>query len=129
MASSKKHVVFPDLGIKPIGPYSPATRIGDFLFTSGQIGLDPQTGKLRPGGVEAEARQALINTKALIEAGGSSLDRVVKTTLFLTNITDFAAVNQIYAEFFSSEPPARSTIQVVALPGGALFEIEAIAAL
>ncbi len=129
MASSKKHVVFPDLGAKPIGPYSPAIRIGDFLFISGQIGLDPQTGKLRSGGVEAEARQALINTKALIEAGGSSLDRVVKTTLFLTNIADFAAVNQIYAEFFSSEPPARSTIQVVALPGGALFEIEAIASL
>jgi 2-iminobutanoate/2-iminopropanoate deaminase len=129
MASSKKQVVFPDFGAKPIGPYSPAIRIGDFLFTSGQTGLDPQTGKLKLGGVEAETRQAIINTKALIEAGGSSLDKVVKTTLFLTDIADFAAVNKIYAEFFSSEPPARSTIQVVALPGGALFEIEAIAAL
>ena len=129
METSKKQLVFPTQGAKPIGPYSPAIRIGDLLFTSGQIGLDPQTGKLVPGGVEAEARQALTNIKTLVEAGGSSLDRVVKTTLFLTDIANFAAVNQIYAEFFSSEPPARSTVQVAALPAGALFEIDAIAAL
>src|SRR3989337_1885964 len=111
MPSMKKNVVFPE-GARPLGPYSPAIRIGGFIFASGHIGMDAHTGKLVSGG---------------LEAGGSSLSQVVKTTLFLTNITDFAKVNQIYAEFFTSEPPARSTIQVVALPGGALFEIEAIA--
>ncbi|MEX2143756.1 MAG: Rid family detoxifying hydrolase [Anaerolineales bacterium] len=126
MASLNKKVVFP-AGAKPLGPYSPGVQVGEFLFASGHIGMDPQTGKLAPGGVEAEARQALTNLKSLLEAGGSSLDKVVKTTLFLTNMADFGAVNQIYAGFFSSEPPARSTIEVAALPGGALFEIEAIA--
>ncbi|HLE72752.1 MAG TPA: Rid family detoxifying hydrolase [Anaerolineales bacterium] len=129
MASSKKQPVFPARGAKPIGPYSPAVRTGNFLFTSGQIGLDPQTGKLVSEGVETEARQALTNLKLLVEAGGFSLDMVVKTTLYLTNIADFAAVNGVYAEFFPSEPPARSTVQVSALPAGASIEIEAIAAL
>lgn len=124
-----KEVVFPSQGAKPIGPYTPAIRIGNFLFTSGQIGLDPATAKLVEGGVSAEARQALTNLKTLIDAGGSSLDRVVKTTLFLKDINDFATVNAIYAEYFANEPPARSTVQVSALPGGALVEVEAIAAL
>lgn len=128
MAPSKQ-AIFPNAGAKPIGPYTPAIRLGDLLFTSGQIGLDPATGKLVSGGVEAEARQALKNLKVLVEAGGSSLQKVVKTTLFLTSIADFAAVNAIYAEFFSGEPPARSTMQVSALPGGALVEVEAIASL
>jgi 2-iminobutanoate/2-iminopropanoate deaminase len=129
MAISNKRVVSPSIGARPIGPYSPAIQIGDFLFTSGQIGLDPQTGKLTPGGIEAETRQALTNLKVLVEAGGSTLDKVVKTTLFLTDIADFATVNRIYTEFFTAEPPARSTVQVAALPGGASFEIEAIATL
>lgn len=129
MAISTKRVVSPSIGARPIGPYSPAIQIGDFLFTSGQIGLDPQTGKLTPGGIEAETRQALTNLKVLVEAGGSTLDKVVKTTLFLTDIADFATVNKIYTEFFTAEPPARSTVQVAALPGGASFEIEAIATL
>ncbi len=129
MATSAKQIVFPDSGAKPIGPYSPAIRIGDFLFTSGQIGLDPKTGQLVPGGVAAEARQALENLNTLFKAGGASFERVIKTTLFLKDIADFAAVNEIYAQYFKNEPPARSTFQVVALPGGALVEIEAIAAL
>ena len=129
MATSTKRVVSPSLGAKPIGPYSPAIQIGDFLFTSGQIGVDPETGKLTTGGIEAETRQALANLKALVEAGGSSLDKVVKTTLFLTDIADFATVNKIYAESFAADPPARSTVQVAALPGGASFEIEAIGTL
>ena len=104
-------------------------RIGEFLFTSGQIGLDPQTGKLVPGGVAAEARQVMKNLGTLLEAGGANFHQVIKTTIFLTNIADFSTVNQIYAEQFSAEPPARSTLQVAALPGGALVEIEAIAAL
>lgn len=127
MSPSAKLPVFAEKGAKPIGPYSPAIRYENLLFASGQIGLDPQTGKLVQGGVEAEARQALENLKTLITSGGSTLDKVLKTTLFLTNIADFAAVNKIYAEFFTSEPPARSTIQASALPGGALVEVEAIA--
>lgn len=123
-----KQTVFAEKGIKPIGPYTPAIRMGNFLFVSGQIGMDPATGKLVTGGVAAEARQTLENLKTLLAAGGSSLDKVVKTTLFLTSIADFATVNGIYAEYFASEPPARSTIQVAALPGGALVEVEAIAA-
>ena len=124
---TSKQIVFPQNGAKPIGPYSPAIRIGDFLFTSGQIGLDPATAKLIPGGVEAETRQALTNLKTLIEAGGGTLNKVVKTTLFLKDINDFAAVNQIYAEFFASEPPARSTVQVAGRPKGSRVEIEVIA--
>jgi 2-iminobutanoate/2-iminopropanoate deaminase len=124
-----KQVVFPANGAKPIGPYSPAIRIGNFVFTSGQIALDPQTGKLVEGDVSAQARQALTNLKTLIEASGSSLNKVVKTTLFLKDMADFQTVNAIYAECFTAEPPARSTVQVSALPGGALVEVEAIATL
>jgi 2-iminobutanoate/2-iminopropanoate deaminase len=122
-----KQTVFAENGIKPLGPYTPAIRAGNLLFVSGQIGIDPATGKLAPGGVAAEAKQLLENLRGLVTAGGSSLDRVVKTTIFLTKIADFAAVNEVYAQYFPSEPPARSTIQVVALPGGALVEIEATA--
>lgn len=124
-----KQTVFAEKGIKPLGPYTPAIRIGDFLFISGQIGIEPGSGKLAPGGVAAEAKQLLENLSGLVKAGGSSMDKVVKTTIFLTNIADFATVNEIYAQYFPSEPPARSTIQVAALPGGALVEIEAIASI
>lgn len=127
--SPSKQVVISENAPKPIGPYSPAIRHGNLLFVSGMIGLDPQTGKLVSGGVVAEARRALENLSALLEAGGASRDKVVKTTLFLKDIADFATVNQVYAEFFTEIPPARSTFQVGALPGGALVEIEAIAAL
>ncbi len=109
-----------------IGPYSQAIRVGNFLFASGQLGLDPKTGKLQEG-VEAQARQALANVKSVLEAAGSSPDKVVKTTLFLANMGDFAKVNAIYAEVFQHEPPARSTVQVAALPLGGLVEIEVIA--
>lgn len=124
-----KQAIVAKNGIKPMGPYSPAIRIGELLFVSGQIGIDPATGKLVPGGVEAEAKQLIKNLIALVEAGGSSMDKVVKTTIFLTNMGDYATVNEIYAQAFSSEAPARSTIQVAALPGGALVEIEAIASI
>lgn len=109
-----------------IGPYSQAIRVGNFLFASGQLGLDPKTGKLQEG-VEAQARQALANVKSVLEAAGSSPDKVVKTTLFLANMGDFAKVNAIYGEVFQHEPPARSTVQVAALPLGGLVEIEVIA--
>lgn len=127
MSFSSKQVIFPGDGAKPIGPYSPAIRFGHLVFTSGQIGLDPKTGKLVGGGVAAEARQALENVGTLLKTAGTSFDHVVKTTLFLKDIADFSTVNEIYAQYFSQEPPARSTFQVAALPGGALVEIEAIA--
>ncbi len=109
-----------------IGPYSQAIRAGDLIFASGQLGLDPETGKLQEG-VEAQARQALSNVKAVLQAAGSSVDRVVKVTIFLASMSDFAKVNAIYGELFNHEPPARSTVQVAALPLGGLVEIEVIA--
>jgi 2-iminobutanoate/2-iminopropanoate deaminase len=109
-----------------IGPYSQAIRAGNFVFASGQLGLDPQTGKLQDG-VEAQARQALTNVKAVLAAAGTSVEKVVKVTLFLTNMADFAKVNAIYGEVFQQDPPARSTIQVAALPLGGLVEIEVVA--
>lgn len=127
MSPANKEVIFPGDGAKPIGPYSPAIKFGHLVFTSGQIGLDPKTGKLVTGGVAAEAKQALENIGTLLKAAGTSYDHVVKTTLFLKEIADFATVNEIYAGYFGQEPPARSTFQVSALPGGAAFEIEVIA--
>lgn len=124
-----KQTVFAPKGIKPMGPYTPAIRMGDLLFISGQVGIDPETGQFVEGGVAEQARQVLENLKGLVESGGSSMDKVLKTTMFLTNMADFATVNEVYAQYFASEPPARSTIQVVALPGGALVEIEAIASI
>ena len=111
-----------------IGPYSQAVLVPPLLFTAGQIGLDPVTGQLVPGGVAAEARQALRNVQAIIESAGGRLEDVVKTTLFLADMKDFAAVNDVYSEFFPHRPPARSTVAVAALPKGARFEIEAVAA-
>lgn len=109
-----------------VGPYSHAVKVGDMLFTSGQLGLDPETGKLREG-VEAQAIQAISNLKAVVEAAGMSLADVVKTTVFLDNIADFAAINKIYAEYFVADAPARSCVEVGSIPMGGLFEIEAIA--
>ncbi|MFQ5600739.1 MAG: RidA family protein [Candidatus Krumholzibacteriia bacterium] len=112
-----------------IGPYSQAILVEPFLFTAGQIGMDPSTGALVPGGVEAEARQALRNLKAVVQAAGGTLEDVVKTTLFLKSMDDFQAVNRIYAEFFPRRPPARSAVAVAELPAGARVEIEAMARL
>ena len=109
-----------------VGPYCHAKLCSNTLYTSGQLGLIPATGEL-PEGVEAQARQALDNLKAVLEAGGMVLSDVVKTTVFLADMKDFAAVNGIYAGYFTGEAPARSCVQVAALPKGALFEIEAVA--
>jgi 2-iminobutanoate/2-iminopropanoate deaminase len=109
-----------------IGPYSQAVSTGAILFTAGQIGLNPATGKLAEG-VENQAHQVMANLAAILAAAGSSLDRVVKTTIFLQDMADFAAVNAIYGAAFNVTPPARSTVQVAGLPLGALVEIEAIA--
>lgn len=110
-----------------IGPYSQAIRAGGFLFVSGQIPLDPDTGQVVAGGIAAQTERALVSLRAILEDGGSALDRVVKTTVFLTDLGHFAEVNGVYARFFPHAPPARSTVQVAALPRGAGIEIEAVA--
>lgn len=110
-----------------VGPYCHARLVDNTLYTSGQLGLIPSTGEL-PQGVEAQAAQALDNLKAVLRAAGMGMEDVVKTTVFLADINDFAAINAIYAEYFPSDPPARSCVQVAALPKAALFEIEAVAA-
>lgn len=108
-----------------IGPYSQAIRAGQFLFASGQLGLDPTSGELREG-IEAQTRQALANMQAVLAEAGVTIADVVKTTIFLADMADFAVVNRIYGEVFSHEPPARSTVQVAALPKNGLVEIEMI---
>jgi len=122
-----KKVITSDKAPKAIGPYSVAIRTGDLVFTSGQLGLDPATGSLVPGGIEAETRQALTNLRHVLADAGSGLERVVKTVVFLKDMADFAKMNAVYAEFFTEKPPARSTIQAAALPKGGTVEIEAVA--
>ena len=112
-----------------IGPYSQAVRIGDLLYTSGQIPLDPATGTLVEGDIAVQARQSLTNVKAILEAAGTDMSAVVKTTVFLKNMDDFAAMNEVYAQFFAEPYPARSAVQVAKLPRDVLVEIEAVAAL
>lgn len=109
-----------------VGPYCHAKLAGDTLYTSGQLGLIPATGELAQG-VEAQAAQALDNLKAVLAAAGMGLEDVVKTTVFLADMNDFAAINAVYAKYFPGEAPARSCVQVAALPKGGLFEIEAVA--
>lgn len=122
-----REIIKVEKGPKAIGPYSLAVKACKFVYTSGQIGIDPANGDLVKGGLEAETKQALENLKAILEAGGSNLGHVIKTTVFLKDIGDFAKMNSIYAEYFTADPPARSAFQVVALPKGALVEIESIA--
>ena len=113
-----------------IGPYSQAVRVGDFLYTSGQVGLDPATGVLVQGGIEAQTTRVLENLKAVLETAGIDIALVVKTTVFLKDMDDFAAMNAIYGKYFTPEgvvAPARSTVEVARLPKDALVEIEAIA--
>lgn len=110
-----------------VGPYSQAIQISPLVYTAGQLGMDPETKALVEGGIQAQTRQALKNLKAVLEAAGSSLEMVVKTTVFLQDIHDFKAMNEVYAEFFKADPPARSAIEVAALPLGGMVEIEAIA--
>lgn len=119
-------IVSTDAAPPAVGPYSQAVIAGDLIFTAGQLGIDPQTGKLAEG-IEAQTRQALTNLGAILGAAESSLDGVVKVTVFLAHIEEFAAMNTVYAEFFPLQPPARSTVEVAQLPQGALVEIEVIA--
>ena len=122
-----RQVVHSDKAPKALGPYSQGLRAGDYVVCAGQAGFDPATGRLVEGGIEAETRRVLQNLSAVLEQAGTSIQNVVKTTVFLTDIDEFKAMNAIYAEFFPSNPPARSIVQVARLPGGARVEIEAIA--
>lgn len=123
----KKISVFTDKAPQPVGPYSQAVVCHGLLFASGQIPIDPQTGKLVSASIEEETRQILINISALLAAKNISFDHVVKTTIFLKDMKDFQAVNKIYGEFFKQPYPARSTVEVSALPLGARIEIECLA--
>lgn len=110
-----------------IGPYSQAVQAGPFLFCSGQIPLDPANGQLVPGDVSAQAKRVLENIVSLLKAGGATLDHVVKSTIFLKSMNDFAAVNEVYGSYFKTNPPARSTVEVARLPKDVLVEIEVLA--
>ena len=114
---------------KPVGPNSPAIVHGGLVYASGQIGLDPQTGLPAEGGIEAQTRRALESLRGVVEAAGSSMSRALKATVYLKSMEDFARMNGVYAEFFPQTPPARTTIQIGALPKDALVEIDLIAAL
>lgn len=122
-----RHAISTSAAPGAIGPYSQGIAAGDLVFCSGQVGLDPVSGELVEGGVEAQAERALRNLAAVLDAAGCSFDDVVKTTIFLADIADFAAVNAVYGRFVADPPPARSTFAVAALPKGARVEIEAIA--
>jgi 2-iminobutanoate/2-iminopropanoate deaminase len=122
-----RQVIATDKAPAAVGPYSQGIRAGDFIFTAGQLGLVPGTKEFAGPDVESQTRQALENLKAVLEAGSSCLKHVVKTTVFLQDMGEFARMNAVYAEFFPENPPARSAVQVAALPLGGRVEIEAVA--
>jgi 2-iminobutanoate/2-iminopropanoate deaminase len=124
-----KDIVLTDKGPKPIGPYSQAVKSNGFLFASGQVALDPRTNEFIGGDIRQQTERAMENIKVVIEAAGSNLHHVVKTTVFLKDMNDFAAMNEAYGKYFPAAPPARSTVQVARLPKDALVEIEVIATL
>ena len=123
----QKEVIIAERAPKAIGPYSAGIRLGNLIFTAGQLGIDRKTGELVPGGIESETRQALLNLQNVLESVGSSLKFAIKTTVFLNEMNDFAQMNAVYGEFFPDDPPARSTVEVAALPKGGQVEIEVIA--
>jgi 2-iminobutanoate/2-iminopropanoate deaminase len=124
-----RDVVLTDRGPKPIGPYSQAIRTNGFLFVSGQVALDPKTGEITSTDIRQQTERVLENVKGILEAAGSNLHHVVKTTVFLKDMNDFATMNEVYARYYTAAPPTRSTVQVSRLPKDALVEIEVIAAL
>ena len=123
----KKQVVITEKAPQALGPYSVGVKAGNLVFTAGQVGINPENGEFVPGGVETETRQALTNLKVVLEAAGASLQTVVKTTVFLRDMNDFSLMNKVYEEFFTSEFPARSAVEVARLPKDGAVEIEAIA--
>ena len=122
-----KRIIQTELAPAAIGPYSQAIRIGDFLYTSGQIALDPKSGKFLSGEIKEETEQTLRNISAILQADGLELENVIKTTVYLCDLNDFVQMNQIYEKYFSKNKPARACVQVAALPKGAKIEIDAIA--
>ncbi len=122
-----KEIIQTDQAPKAIGPYSQAIRTNGFIFASGQIPIDPATGQFVAGGIAEQTEQVMKNLSRVLEAAGSGLNRVVKTTVFLADMEEFAAMNEVYAKFFSEEPPARATVEAARLPRDARVEIEAIA--
>ncbi len=122
-----RKIVATDKAPAAIGPYAQANIIGNLVITSGQSPIDPATGNLVEGDIEVQTRQVFANLKAVLEAAGSSLDKIVKTTCFMDNMNDFAKMNEVYASFFSGDYPSRSAVEVAKLPKGALIEIEVIA--
>lgn len=127
MTHASRKVITGEALPDPIGPYSVGIRTGDLIFLSGTLGTDPSTGEIAPGGIEAETRQALENISTALGAAGSNLQNVLKATVFLRDMNDFSRMNAVYAEFFPSDPPARSAVQVARLPRDAAVEIEVIA--
>jgi 2-iminobutanoate/2-iminopropanoate deaminase len=125
----KKRIVTSENAPAALGPYSVAVKAGGFVYSAGQLGLDPATGDFAEGGIEAQTRQALENLKAVLEAAGSKMSKVVKTTVFLLDMNDFTAMNGVYGEYFTKKFPARSAVQVARLPKDGLVEIEAVAIL
>src|ERR1035438_7715721 len=123
----KKNIIKPAKSAPAVGPYNHAVRIGDLLFCAGQIPLDPATGNLVSGDIKAQTSRVLENVKAILEDQKLSFANVVKSTVFMTNLAEFASMNEVYAKYFTSDYPARSTVQVAALPKGANVEIEVIA--
>jgi 2-iminobutanoate/2-iminopropanoate deaminase len=123
-----RKVIHTDSAPAAIGPYSQAIALGAMVYTSGSLGIDPGTGKLVEGGIEAQTKKALENLSSILRAAGSTLSAVVKTTVFVSDLKNFPVINRVYGEHFQKDPPARSTVEVAGLPLGALVEIEAIAA-
>ena len=124
-----KEIVLTDRGPKPIGPYSQGVKANGFLFASGQVAIDPKTNEFLGGDIRQQTERAMENVKGVVEASGSNLSHVVKTTVFLKDMNDFAVMNEVYGRYFPLAPPARSTVQVAGLPKAALVEIEVIAIL
>ena len=124
-----KEIVLTDRGPKPIGPYSQGVKANGFLFASGQVAIDPKTNEFLGGDIRQQTERAMENVKGVVEASGSNLSHVVKTTVFLKDMNDFAVMNEVYGRYFPLAPPARSTVQVAGLPKAALVEIEVVALL
>jgi 2-iminobutanoate/2-iminopropanoate deaminase len=125
--STKKRVITSPRAALPIGPYSQAIQAGNFIFVAGEKGIDRNTGKIVPGGIAAETRQTLENIKAILAEAGATLDDAVASTVHMTDLSEFAEMNKVYAEYFQVMPPGRTTVQVPALPAGARIEITVIA--
>ena len=125
--TAKRKIVSTKHAPAAVGPYSQAVQIGDLIYSAAQIPLVPETGKMVEGGIETQTRQVMQNLSAVLEAADSSLSNVVKTTIYVIDLADFATINQVYGSFFEADPPARSTVQVAALPLGAHVEIEVVA--